>query len=134
MKLAGLKFHVDYSARIRLELSFAFREKIFDFEPKVPSALKFVFGAVAGCGAATAVQPMNLVKNRMQVKFEFPKVNFCLKRAKFYKNRFRAKVEQFDCTRVLGTVQRLYSEVKVSSGFIAVYQEGFEFHFDLISK
>ena len=83
-----------------------FREKVFDFEKKVPSALKFVFGAVAGCGAATAVQPMNLVKNRMQVKFEFPKFTFCLNRAKFYKNRFRAKVEQFDCTRVLGTVQR----------------------------
>ena len=41
----------------------------FNFE-KVPSALKFVFGAVAGCGAATAVQPMNLVKNRMQVSGE----------------------------------------------------------------
>ena len=31
----------------------------------VPAPVKFVLGGVAGCGAATAVQPMNLVKNRV---------------------------------------------------------------------
>ena len=37
----------------------------------VPSApVKFGLGGLAGCGAATAVQPMNLIKNRMQVSGE----------------------------------------------------------------
>ena len=72
MRSFELKFHVDYSAKPRSELSVTILEKKFStLRKKVPSALKFVFGAVAGCGAATAVQPMNLVKNRMQVKFEF---------------------------------------------------------------
>jgi len=36
----------------------------------VPTALKFAFGGLSGCGAACVVQPMDLVKNRMQVSGE----------------------------------------------------------------
>ena len=36
-------------------------------QKEVPTALKFAFGGLSGCGAATVVQPMDLVKNRMQV-------------------------------------------------------------------
>ena len=36
-------------------------------EKEVPIALKFAFGGLSGCGAACVVQPMDLVKNRMQV-------------------------------------------------------------------
>jgi len=39
-------------------------------EKPVPTALKFVFGGLSGCGAAACVQPMDLVKNRMQVSGE----------------------------------------------------------------
>jgi len=36
-------------------------------EVKVPMGWKFAFGGLSGCGAACVVQPMDLVKNRMQV-------------------------------------------------------------------
>ena len=34
---------------------------------QVPNSWKFLFGGLSGCGAAAVVQPMDLVKNRMQV-------------------------------------------------------------------
>merc|ERR1719262_15599 len=37
---------------------------------QVPMGLKFAFGGLSGCGAAMVVQPMDLVKNRMQVSGE----------------------------------------------------------------
>jgi len=37
---------------------------------ETPKALVFAFGGLSGCGAATVVQPMDLVKNRMQVSGE----------------------------------------------------------------
>ena len=43
-------------------------------EKEVPTVLKFVFGGLSGCGAACFVQPMDLVKNRMQVNLK--KLNF----------------------------------------------------------
>ena len=39
-------------------------------EKQVPTSLKFAFGGLSGCGAAACVQPMDLVKNRMQVSGE----------------------------------------------------------------
>ena len=36
-------------------------------QKEVPTAFKFGFGGLSGCGAACVVQPMDLVKNRMQV-------------------------------------------------------------------
>ena len=36
-------------------------------QKSVPMALKFAFGGLSGAGAACVVQPMDLVKNRMQV-------------------------------------------------------------------
>ena len=40
---------------------------------QVPNSWKFLFGGLSGCGAAAVVQPMDLVKNRMQVHhFLFP--------------------------------------------------------------
>ena len=38
-------------------------------EKPVPVGFKFLFGGLSGCGAAAVVQPMDLVKNRMQVNF-----------------------------------------------------------------
>ena len=39
----------------------------------VPMSLKFAFGGLSGAGAAFCVQPMDLVKNRMQVDYIFIK-------------------------------------------------------------
>lgn len=39
-------------------------------EKPVPTPMKFLFGGLSGCGAASVVQPMDLVKNRMQVSGE----------------------------------------------------------------
>ena len=36
-------------------------------QKSVPMGLKFAFGGLSGAGAACCVQPMDLVKNRMQV-------------------------------------------------------------------
>jgi len=48
---------------------------------EVPTPLKFAFGGLSGCGAACCVQPMDLVKNRMQVNY---KDAVFLTRAKFH--------------------------------------------------
>ena len=50
-------------------------------EKTVPTPLKFAFGGLSGCGAAACVQPMDLVKNRMQVSGEGGG-------KKLYRNRF----------------------------------------------
>jgi len=39
-------------------------------DKEVPLALKFAFGGISGCGAVCVAQPMDLVKNRMQVSGE----------------------------------------------------------------
>ena len=41
--------------------------RIMSDQKSVPMGLKFAFGGLSGAGAAFCVQPMDLVKNRMQV-------------------------------------------------------------------
>ena len=53
-------------------------------EKEVPTALKFVFGGLSGCGAACFVQPMDLVKNRMQVKLKKNLFNEILFQIKYH--------------------------------------------------
>lgn len=72
-------------------------------EKQVPTSLKFAFGGLSGCGAAACVQPMDLVKNRMQVSGEGGQ-------AKLYNN-------SLDCARqILRTegVNGLYTGLSAS--------------------
>jgi len=41
--------------------------RVMSDQKSVPMGLKFAFGGLSGAGAACCVQPMDLVKNRMQV-------------------------------------------------------------------
>lgn len=40
---------------------------IMSSDNSVPTSLKFIFGGLSGAGAACCVQPIDLVKKRMQV-------------------------------------------------------------------
>ncbi len=39
---------------------------------KIPDAIKFAFGGLSGMGATLFVQPLDLVKNRMQLSGKYP--------------------------------------------------------------
>ena len=61
---SGLLGWVDLSLSV---LSKNFR--VMSDQKSVPMGLKFAFGGLSGAGAAFCVQPMDLVKNRMQVSY-----------------------------------------------------------------
>jgi len=49
-------------------------------EKRIPNSVKFMFGGLAGCGATCIVQPLDLVKNRMQLaaKGQFSSSGACI--------------------------------------------------------
>lgn len=89
-------------------------------QKSVPMGLKFAFGGLSGAGAACCVQPMDLVKNRMQVcaSYDMSHINDSLFKIIF---RCPEKVAVFVCITTQSTVPKPLSELKVFLGFITDY-------------
>ena len=85
-------------------------------QKSVPMGLKFAFGGLSGAGAACCVQPMDLVKNRMQV---------CglSQRLSFLKMIFRCPEKVAVSVYIItqSTVPRQLSKLKVFLDFIMDY-------------
>ena len=64
-----MKFSDENFSYFFANFSTQFNLRVMSDQKSVPMALKFAFGGLSGAGAACVVQPMDLVKNRMQVCF-----------------------------------------------------------------